>query len=472
MKTKPKIILIRPLIREYLNSQSSDSFESSIGLVPPLNLCCLAAAVEEAGFDVSIWDCEADDSNENALRSFLATEKPDIVGISIITTNFRGALYTARIIRRLLPKATIVCGGTHMMIFATETLSYLEFDYGFVGEAEKPFVEFLKALEDGSRDFSKIAGFVQRSGKDVIINEPYGFNQDLDILPFPAYHLLDLAKYQMPNAKGNVISLFLSRGCPFSCGFCYRNPQLQKVRFKSVDKAIEELGYMSEKYNVRSINFVDESISLKKEYFLEFCEKLTSKRWNLEWQSPTRVTNIDEDILHAAKKAGCHTFRLGIESGSDEILKKIDKRITVEQSREAVRLCREHGIKTVAYFIIGYLEESENTITQTISFAKEIRPDYAGFFPATPMPATELCRESEKRGLIPKDYWRDFVVGKRDDSLPFIFPNAGEWTARAYKEFYFSPRYILKQLITLKFYKNFYKNLKIAFKFLFMKFKR
>jgi len=239
-----------------------------------------------------------------------------------------------------------------------------------------------------------------------------------------------------------------------------------------VNRIIEEMGYMAEKHNVRSINFVDETISLKKGHFLEFCEKLVSRGWDIEWQSPTRVTSIDEDIVRAAKKAGCHTFRLGIESGSNEILKKINKGITVERSEEAVRLCRKYGVKTVGYFIIGYLGETEETIKKTINFAKRIRPDYAAFFPATPMPATELYKDCEEKGLVSKNYWRDFVLGRRDDPLPFIFPNAGDWAKKAYRQFYFSPSYVLKQMGSGRFYMNFLRNLKAAARLFLMRFER
>jgi radical SAM superfamily enzyme YgiQ (UPF0313 family) len=472
MNSEPTINLVRPLIREYVNSQSSDSFESSIGLVPPLNLCCLAATVEQAGFKVSIYDCEANENRDDLFATLLAEQKPDIVGISIITTNFRGALQTAKLTRKILPDTTIVCGGTHTMIFAAETMSHPEFDYGFVGEAENSLVEFLTFYKKEVFDPSKVPGLVWRSGEDVIVNEPCGFNENLDSLPFPAYHLLDQSAYQMPNAKGHIISLFLSRGCPFSCGFCFRNPQLRKVRFKSVDRAIEEIGYLVEKHDVRSINFVDETISLKKQYFIEFCEKLIAKGWDLEWQSPTRVTSLDEEIVQAAKKAGCHTFRLGIESGSNEILKKIDKKITIESSQDAVALCRKYGIKTVGYFIIGYVGETEATIRKTIKFAKRIGLDYAAFFPATPMPGTALCTECEEKGLIPKNYWRDYILGKRSDPLPFIFPNAGEWSSIAYRNFYFSTGYILRQMKYRQFYVDIFKNIKIAMNLLHTKFNR
>ena len=163
---------------------------------------------------------------------------------------------------------------------------------------------------------------------------------------------------------------------------------------------------------------------------------------------------------------------IGIGKLITEILKKINKGITVARSEEAVRLCRKYGIKTVGYFVIGYLGETEETIKKTISFAKRIRLDYAAFFPATPMPATDLCKESESKGLIPKDYWRDFVLGRRDDPLPFIFPNAGDWVKKAYRQFYFSPLYVLKQMKKAEFYKTFFKNLMIGINLFFMKFKR
>ena len=469
---KLRIALIRPLIRKYRNSQSPAAFESSIGLVPPLNLCCLAAAVEEAGFEAAIYDCEANGNEEEDLKRFLTSYAPDVVGISIITTNFHGALDTARLSRSLLPEAKVICGGTHMMIFPEETLSYSEFDYGFIGEAERPLVQFLRALQSGVLEGPAIPGFVWREGGKTVFNKTYGFNEDLDALPFPAYHLLDLSKYQMPNAKSTVISLFLSRGCPFDCGFCFRNPQLRRLRFKSVKRAVEEIGHMIRNYSATSINFVDEAITIRKDYFLELCARMKEQPWRIEWQSPTRVSSIDEEIVTAAKQAGCHTFRFGIESGSDKILAKINKVITCEMSERAITLCREYGIKSVGYFIIGYLGEDATTVRQTIDFACRIRPDYAAFFPAVPMPQTQLCEECEAGGLIPKNYWRDFVLGKRDDPLPFLMPDAGDLVVRAYKRFYFSPASIFSVLKRKEFYRHFLKNVFFGIRLLFLKFKR
>ncbi|MCL5090594.1 MAG: B12-binding domain-containing radical SAM protein [Patescibacteria group bacterium] len=470
-KSKNNILLVRPFIKEYVNSQSADSFESSIGLIPPLNLVYLASALEKANIKVKIFDCEAN-KTEGQFISFLKKEKPAIVGISIITTNFHGALYTARLVKKILPKTPIICGGTHMMIFPKETLSYREFDFGLIGEAEEPLVQFILNFKKGAQTYPKIPGLIWKNKNKIKINKNIGFNQDLDKLPYPAYHLLDLSAYRMPNSADNIVSLFLSRGCPYHCGFCYRNPILQKVRFKSIDHALAEISYLVEKFHIKSINFVDETISLKKDYFLKFCERLAAKKLGVSWQSPTRVTAIDEEVVKAAKKAGCHTFRFGIESGSNKILKKINKGITIDQSEKAIRLCQKYGIKTVGYFIIGYLEENEETIRETINFAKKLNTDYAAFFPATPMPQTDLCHECEEKKLITKDYWKNFVLGKDKKPLPFIYPNAGEWVSRAYHEFYFSPKYIFRQARTLDFYRNFGKNLSTAKNLLVMKFKR
>jgi radical SAM superfamily enzyme YgiQ (UPF0313 family) len=462
MREKPKTVLVRPFLRDCFNSICTSSFEESIGLIPPLNLCCLAASVEQAGYEVLIYDGEAEGTSEDHFREYLKAEKPDIVGINMVSVNFFGALDTSRIIKDVLPDACVVCGGTHMMIFPDETLSYDSFDYGFTGEAEEPFLRFLSFLEKGSPDLSQIPGLVYRVDDRVAVNEPYGFNEDLDSLPFPAFHLLDLSKYKMPNTGDNLISLFLSRGCPFKCGFCFRGPQMQMIRFKSVDRAIEEITHVVEKYGVRSINFVDETITLNKKYFLEFAAKLKARNFDLEWQAPTRVTSLDEETVIAAKECGCHTFRLGIESGSDEILKRINKGISTSASRKAVALCRKHGIKTVGYFLIGYLGETEETIRQTIRFSKELGLDYAAFYPVTPFPETELYFESIERNLTPADYWKDFILGNRHDRIPFIFPDAGKWTAKAFRSFYFSPSYILRHMLTKKFYANFLEHCRVA----------
>ncbi|MCP4625193.1 MAG: radical SAM protein [bacterium] len=466
MPNQHTITLVRPLIRDYINSMSSREFESSIGLVPPLGLCYLASSLEESGYSVSLFDGETPGHNEQTLIEYLNQVQPSVVGISMVTTNFFGALHTAKLIRKTLPHACVVGGGPHLMLFPQETMSYDVFDFCFIGEAEEPLVRFMQTRLRKNPDWSAIPGLVWRNGSKIEANEPFGFNPDLNKLPAPAYNLLDLTAYTMPNTQKPVMSTNLSRGCPFSCSFCFRGPQLKIVRYKSIDKALNEIEHIVTTTSIRSINFVDETITLDKDYFLSFCNGLIFRNLNIEWQSPTRVNCLDDEILSAAKASGCHTLRLGVESGNDQILKNINKGITTEQSRRAVHMCRKHGIKTVTYFIIGYLDETEQTINNTIRFAKKLSPDFAAFFPATPMPGTKLHQQASERGLISENYWQDYVLGKRNDPVPYICPDAGRWTSKAYRAFYFSPGYIAAQLTNADFYKQLPRNIKIACKLL------
>ncbi len=467
---KLRTLFVRPLIKDFVNSQSNAGFEDSV-LVPPLNIFVLAAVTRDAGYETKVFDCEAADNNGSRFESFLNDFRPDVVGISMFTTNFHGALETAKIIKKLLPESLIICGGAHMSIFPEETLSYPEFDYGFAGEAELPLLEFLDGIENDNLEPDGIKGLIYRSGKGVRTN-PAGFNEDITDLPFPAYELGDLDQYTLPNTNGRLVSLYLTRGCPYTCGFCFRSDNLLKMRYKSLDRVMEEITYMVENHNVRSINFVDETISLHKNYFLEFCARMAEKNWDLVWQAPTRVNCIDEDIVKAAKASGCHTFRFGLESGNAEILANIDKKIDKEQSVKALRLCKKYGIKTIGYFIVGYVNETPATMRETIDYAKALNVDYAAFFTATPMPGTRLFHECAEKGIVDKNYWRDFVLGKTKEPLNLLVPDADVWLGKAYREFYFRPRYIFAQMMTLTFWQNLKQNIVIAASMLFSSHKR
>ena len=162
--------------------------------------------------------------------------------------------------------------------------------------------------------------------------------------------------------------------------------------------------------------------------------------------------------------------------GKVEILQKIDKAVTLDKSERAIALCHKYKISCVGYFIIGFLGETNETMRETIDFAKKLNPTYAAFFPATPMPGTRLYLDCEEQGICPKDYWRDFVLGKRSDAIPFVTKNAAEWTQVAYKEFYFRPSYIFRHvrenMFKRHFYSEFFGKAKAAVKRLNMRFDR
>lgn len=462
-----KVLLIRARLVDYVNSQGGDCFDSSIGLVPPLGIAYIASFLNKHGHDVSILDCEAENSCAADIKREIEKEDPDIVGVSAITTNIHGALESCRIAKEC--GKTVVIGGSHMVIFPTETMTYSYIDYGVCGEGEQPMLELLKAIENKG-DISRIAGLAYRRNGKVVING-IARNDNLDSLPWPAYHLLPLERYEMVNT-GKIVCMFTTRGCPYKCTFCFRNPILDKVRKRDPVKVVDEIEHVNKEYGIKYFNFVDETITLYKEHIGEICEDIVRRKLKISYQSPTRVNHVDEELLRKMKRSGCETLRFGVESGDEDILRIIDKRIRLEDSRKAFRLCRKIGIKTVGYFMIGYIGETEETIKKTIQFAKELNPDYPTFFPATPMPNTRLFDMAVDRGLVDKNYWSDFVLGKRKDPLPFIFPDAGDYAVKAYKEFYFRPSYIMKTLLRKETYHNLSKFSKAAFNLFKMRYKR
>jgi radical SAM superfamily enzyme YgiQ (UPF0313 family) len=162
-------------------------------------------------------------------------------------------------------------------------------------------------------------------------------------------------------------------------------------------------------------------------------------------------------------------LRFGVESGNQEILNRMNKKITLQQTEEAFQMCRKTGIKTVAYFIVGYLSETVESIWDTITFAIHLSPDYAIFGPAYPLPETKLFRDAVEEGLVEPEYWKEFVLGKRTDKVPFLFPETQKWVAKAYRAFYFRPSYILKRLLTPDSLKNLGRNYKAALSLLKLK---
>ncbi|MFH1905650.1 MAG: radical SAM protein [bacterium] len=463
-----KVLLIRPRVVEYLSSQSAESFEGAIGLVPPLGLAYLAASLERESHKVAIMDCQALGLGPQEIRKEILKESPQVVGISAMTTNIRGALESARIAKEC--KAITVIGGPHMMIFPKETLSYEFIDYGIGGEGEYVLNELLLAIEKKG-GVSDIKGLIYRENERIIVNEP-AIVDDLDQLPIPAYHLLPLERYEMVNTGNKLVSLITIRGCPYKCGFCYRSPISRIIRKRDPLKVVDEIEYFYEKYGIKEINFVNESITLGREHLKRICQEILKRNLKINWQSPARVDQVTEELLRLMKESGCQVLRFGVESGNQNILDIIDKRTTLSQIETAFSLCNKIGIETVAYFIIGYLGETEETIKETIALARKISPTYATFFPATPMPQTSLFAFSVQAGLVEGDYWRDFTLGKRNDSLPFLFPGAGEWVVKAYRSLYFRPSYILKSLKKINSWKNLKKYSLAAWALLKMKFKR
>jgi radical SAM superfamily enzyme YgiQ (UPF0313 family) len=257
------------------------------------------------------------------------------------------------------------------------------------------------------------------------------------------------------------------RGCPFQCGFCFKQSCDKKIRFRNPIKFVDELEYWVKKYNVKEFYIYDDTFTLNRDKVIKICNEILKKKINVSWEAPTRVNCVDLELLKLMKRAGCRRLRYGVDSGDPRILKEMNKEITLKQIEDAFKWSKEAGIEAFAYFIIGYLHDTPDSMKRTIKFAKKLNASYTMFTIATPYPRTKLFNDAVKEGIVDVNYWRDFVLGKEVGRIPYLVKDADKWIAKAYRQFYFRPKFLLKEIAKLKNWDEVKKKINIAFNLLF-----
>lgn len=442
-----KVLLIRPHNKGNINTRLPESLNRRQGVLPPLGIAYVASSLEKAGHTVKILDAIALNLVDAEMRQAIRVCAPDVVGVSVMTSTLFGALEAAKIAKA--EGAITVLGGPHLSIYPEETLSYPYIDYGVNGEGELVMCELLAALAHKT-PVSAIRGLIYKEGGRVVVNEAV-LVDELDTLPLPAYHLLPMKKYDSIIGRAPVSTMVSTRGCPFHCQFCFKTPSDKKFRLRSPKNVVDEMEYLVKGYQVREIMFYDDVITLNREHIEGICKELLSRNFRVAWESPTRADLVDAELLGLMKRAGCIRLRYGVESGDEEILRLMNKKIDLALVRNAFALTKKAGIETFAYFIIGYAHETRETIMKTINFAVALNPDLVMFTTATPYPQTPLYDLAMQEGLIKTDYWRDFTLGKiKDERIPFFMPEADVWTKKAYQRFYLRPGYIMSRLAKLR----------------------
>jgi anaerobic magnesium-protoporphyrin IX monomethyl ester cyclase len=443
---KMKILLVRYHDEGDINTRLPESLNRARGVLPPLGIAYIAAVLEKAGYQVKILDAIALNLTTQEVKEAIGAEAPDVVGVTAMTSTVRGALEALQMAKE--QGAITVIGGPQLSIYPQETLSYDFVDYGINGEGEYPFLYLVRALERKT-SITDIPGLVYKENGKILTNPAY-IHLNLDEIPFPARHLLPMEKYSSIISMHPVATMVSSRGCPYQCGFCFKGPSDAKYRMRSAENVVDEMEILIKEYRVKEIMFYDDTLTMNRQHVENICKNILKRGLKIRWESPTRLDRIDAGLLKLMREAGCVRLRYGIESGDPRILKLMKKEISLPQAEEIFRLTRNAGIETFAYFIIGYIRETPETITNTIKFAKKINPDLIMFTLATPYPQTSLMDLAVKDGIVNGDYWKEFTLGKRNERMPYLVPDAEKWIARAYRSFYFRPGYILKRLFKIR----------------------
>ena len=339
-------------------------------------------------------------------------ERPDIIGVSVLSFNYTQALKISRFIKNNF-KIKVLFGGIHAILSPEEVIKNKEVDMICTGEGE----ETIKELLDKKLNCKNIKGLWYKEKNKIMKNQPRILIENLNDLAFPDWDDFELEKYFLIN--NNHLPIMASRGCPYNCTYCSNHALKKKlkgkyVRFRNVDSIIKEIEQRIKQYykkGFRFLFFYDDIFIMYKEFVLEFCRKFKEKGFHklLKWNVNVRANLVTEEIIKTMKDAGCYEVRMGVEAGNDYIRNKVYKRdMSREQIFKAIKIIKKYKLQLRLQFIIGAPYETIEMMEESFDLAKKSNADYILFPILMPLPSTEIKDICEKEGLIEKKGFKTF----------------------------------------------------------------
>ncbi len=437
-----KIVLVNPPYSFW--SPERNYLRPFIGNLPSLGLLSLAAVLRERGYAVKIVESASLGLSFTQTLENILQENPRYLGLTCTTASVENAARIAQAIKEKNPKISIFVGGPHITALPEETFRrHPAFDYGVVGEGEMAFLDLLEVVDENGK-IKSVESAVFREGGKVLVNPRRRSIDHLDRLPFPAYDLLPFfpARYRPPflnYLKGPSASFTSSRGCPQACTFCDRSVFGTHYRYFSEDYIFDLISHLCQKYGIRHLIFVDDQFAASKARLIRLCEKMAAGNLKIRWNCDARVDSVGPELLQLMKKAGCWMISFGIESGSQKILDGLHKGFDLEQVERAVRWTKEAGIRAKGLFMIGYPEETEGTLHQTLSLLLRLPLDEMNLSFLTPYPGTEIYQQAKRLPEFVEDW------GRMNAMNPLLTPRAlaagalEKAYARTLRKFYMRP---------------------------------
>lgn len=366
----------------------------------------ISAVLEKAGIktDLLIVDKEKDLINK------IKEINPDYILISCMTDNYFELKEVASEIKREI-NIKIIIGGVHAT-FYPKLIDYDLFDIACIGECEKVIVDIIKG-----KNLDRISNICYKQNNKIKRNEIGKLVENLDKIPFPNR---DLYK-RYPDIKKRA-AFMAGRGCPYQCTYCF-NHQYQKicqskgkyVRFRSPKNVIKEIKDVVKKLELKTIIFTDDAFLLDKRWLKEFLN-MYKKEINLPFICDIRIDNLDERTAKLMKSANCHAVKFAIESGNEEIRKKIlNKTISDEQIINGARLLHKHGIKYMTFNMLGIPDETIDDAIETIMLNAKIKPDVVWCALLRPYPKTEIAKYAIKKGYLEEGEFHNYSYHKKSD---------------------------------------------------------
>lgn len=412
--------------------------------LPPTDLMYLAAVAVKAGLEAKINDYSQNGDYEADLKEF----KPDYLVVNIATPTLEHDLDAVKKAKEICPNVITIAKGAAFLTLADRIIKeHNELDFGILGEAENTLKEILEG-----KPKAEILGLYYKENDEVKFTGNRPFIEDLDSLPFPARHLVDNNIYRRPDNNKVQATIKVSRGCPFHCFFCLATPVSgAKVRRRSPENIVAEIKECVEKYNIKNFLFWSDIFNIDKEWTMKLCQAIIDSGLKITWSANTRADTADFEMAEMMYKSGCRLVSIGVESGSQYMLEKMGKKITLNDVRRTVKVFKKAKIRIYNYFVIGLPWETEETVEETIKFAIELNSDFISFYTATPLPGSRFYDYALEHNLFDKDtsfenaYYYP-AVNTHNLSRERVF----ELHKSAIKRFYLRPLYIFKMLSRIR----------------------
>lgn len=438
------IVLISPPVK-------LSSWEATLGSrLPPLGLLSLASYLKRQNISVSILDATNININYQGILAYLKKSSPNFVGISSTTPMISYAHDLAKAVKSSFPGILVIIGGPHISALPEDTLRrYSAFDVGVIGEGEETLLDIIQ--NNGASRV--IPGIIFRDGEKIIKTPYREYIKNLDILPFPAYNLLDkFPDYYKPTPnnylKLPIIPIVTSRGCPFKCTFCTQSVFGSRYRSHSIEYLISHLEYLKRIYDVREVCFYDDLFLLDESKLYKFLEAKDRKQLDFSWSCEGRVGQFSQEMLRDMRKGECWQISYGVESGSQTMLDYFNKNIKVSQIKETFEQTKRAGIMTRAYLIVGAPPEDKSTLNETKRMISNVKPDeiHISFF--TPFPGSksyeDIIGNAKVDGFEGMDQYSDRYTTENISKEELVsFMNA------TYRGFYLRPSKLCKYFLML-----------------------
>jgi len=461
------LVVNEPYVKGFNRTQRWAARTRGRVLRAPDWLAYATAVLEEAGMDVQFYDFPAEDKDKNDLKRLIRAEGPDYVVLDSTTPSIYSDIECARICKEE-SQTKVIMVGPHASAMPEETLQLSDgaVDVICIGEYDYTVLDVVSNYPY----LKKVTGICYNENSRYLRTEPRPLIDDLDALPFPAWHHLDLMKYFDGTKLYPYIDIFSGRGCPQRCIFCLwpRIMHGRKIRLRSPERVVDEIEYdiasCPQVLRGGEFFFEDDTFTAVKSNALTICEEILMRGLKITFSVNARADTADEELFRMLKRAGCRELLVGFESGDQGMLDRMNKKETVEDALHFMELARKTDLDVHGCFVLGLPGETEKSMAKTIEFALKLDLHTAQFSAAVPFPGTpfyDYCRDGD---LLKADRWDAWLLEGEQASV-IEYPGLSKETIQEYvdrglKMFYFRPGYIIKFLFQTRGKSDLYRKLR------------